>query len=124
MKYVICYGDFEYEVEQNYLDILSFEFEKVFSEEYDPYYTLYTPEQQTYVKDFEYKWLHNDIHEYDYYTTRNYEFLDWLKAKYADEAEDAQWTEDEDDDLDSDDWWDGLDYTTKDEIMERYQYER
>ena len=121
MKYELYYGNFTYEVEQNYLDILSYEFEKTFNEEYVPYYTLYTPEQNAYVKEFETKWLNNEIHEYDYYTTRNYEFLDWLKEKYADDAEEAQYEEESAyEDLEPDDWWYNLDYSVKLGVMEDY----
>ena len=115
MKYAIYYGDYEYLVEQNYLDILDYEFTKTFYESYDPYYTLYNDKQKTFVKAFEYNWLHNNIHEYDYYTTRNYDFLTWLKNKYESAAEEVvQYLEDSD----PDDWWDSLDDDTKYDIMD------
>ena len=124
MKYELYYGDFTFEVEQNYLDILGYEFKNKFNEDYEPSYTLYTSEQKEYVKDFETKWLKNEIHEYDYYTTRNYEFLNWLKDKYYDDAEDAQYAEEELENMEPDDWWDNLDYSVKLGVMEDYYDER
>lgn len=121
MHYTLYYGNFEFAVEQNYQDILEFEFSKAFGTEYTPYTALQTQEQKDFIKDFNYKWMHNEIHEYDYYTSRNFDFLDWLKAHYEDAAEDAQWVDEyEDEDMDPDDWWDGLDYTTKEDVMETY----
>ena len=116
MQYTLYYGNFEFSVEQTAQDILEFEYKKTFGEDYTPYYGLMSPEQQLFVKKFNTDWVHNDIHEYDYYTTRNYDFLDFLKEKYEDAAEQAQYSEVEYDD--PDEWWDDLDYDDKVNIME------
>lgn len=119
MVYTLYYGNFEYTVEQSYGDILAYEFNKAFNLEYTPYTVLCTKEQKDFIEDFDRRWWHNDIHEYDYYTTRNYEFLDWLKARYADAVEEAQYI-DEDDLVDPDSWWDSLDDEVKDDIMKSH----
>ena len=123
MKYVLYYGNFPYEIDQCYQDILEYEYQRTFNEGYTPYYGLCTPEQKDFIKDFDFKWLHNDIHEYDYYTTLNYDFLNWVKEKYEEAAEEAQyaelqaasaeWTEEDD----PDDWWGCLSEDEKERIL-------
>ena len=82
----------DYTVESNYKDILSYEFEKQFHRNYNPVSYL-TPEEKQFVKEFDSKWFKNEISEFDYYTTRNYPFLDWLKETYE-EAALAEYEED------------------------------
>lgn len=113
MNYTLYYPNYEYDVEQKYEDILAYEFVKAFNEDIG---FFLTDEQKQFIKDFDYRWNKNEIHEYEYYTTRNYAFIDWLKAKYEDEAEEECGPKYED----ADDWWDSLDYTTKEDIMEYY----
>lgn len=119
MEYTLYYDNYAFVVEQTYQDILEYEFNKRFKEHYDPYYTLYTKEQKDFVKDFDYKWLCNEIHCYDYYTSGNFDFLDWLKDKYELAMEQVQYAESLEE-LDPDDWWDGLDYATKQDVMDSY----
>ena len=118
MIYTLNYEDYSYDVESNYQDLLEYEFEKEFNIEL-PFFGFYTDAHRKFIADFDYKWFHNCIHEYDYYTTRNYDFLDWLKSRYADEAEEAYYQEL--DDMDADEWWDNLDCDTKEHIMEIYR---
>lgn len=121
MQYELYYGNFPYTVESNPEDILSFEFQKNFNVEYSQYFALYTDLQKEFIKDFNTKWLNNEIHDYDYYTTLNYEFLDWLKNKYYDDAEEAQGHNVEEDCYTNpDDWWNSLDFTVKVDIMYNY----
>ena len=115
MIYTITYGDMERDIESSYADILAYEFSKRFNTEYDPDYLFYTEEQKEFVKNFDTRWLKNDIHDYDYYTTRNFDFLDWLQDKYAEEF--ASYVCEE---LDPDEWWDSLDDDMKATIMDSY----
>lgn len=112
MIYTLYYSDYSFDIEQNYKDILDYEYEKVFNEEIG---FFLTPEQKSFIQIFDSKWNKNEICESDYYTTRNYDFLKWLKDKYADEAEEANL-----EDMDADEWWGSLDYDTKESIMEQY----
>lgn len=122
MKYQLVYNFsdsydyFEYSVEQSYDDILEYEFKKTFKENLNK--LILTDEQKNFIKDFEYKCNHNKIYYYDYYTTHNFDFLDWLKDKYYYEALVAQENELDEDDFD--DWWHMLDEDDKREIYNHY----
>ena len=121
MQYELYYGNVPYMVESNPEDILSFEFQKTFRDEYSRCHNLYTEIQKEFIKDFNTKWLTNEIHDYDYYTPANYEFLNWLKDKYYNEAEEAQHQGTEEECYTNpDDWWNSLDFTVKVDIMYNY----
>ena len=110
------YDYFEYPVRQNVEDILRYEFEKFFKHPYSPF--LLTETQKEFIRDFEDKCIHNQIHYYDYYTTHNFDFLDWLKDKYRDEAEEARDSEFDEDAYD--DWWYCLSEEDKRDIYNEY----
>lgn len=108
------YDYFAYTVEKSCEDILEYEFKKTFEKDYSNF--LLTEEQKKFIKDFEDKCNHNKIHYYDYYTTHNFDFLDWLKDRYYYEALVAQENEFDEDDFD--DWWHMLDEDDKRDIYE------
>jgi len=110
------YDYFEYTIEKSCEDILEYEFKKTFEKDYSNF--LLTEEQKKFIKDFEDKCNHNMIHYYDYYTTLNFDFLDWLKDKYQLEAEEMSQQEDED----FDDWWSQLSDNDKKEIYEENEW--
>ena len=117
MKYTLFYNDFEFDVEQNYDDILEYEFKNAFTVDINPYFL--SDEHKKFVNEFADKVSHGDVHMYDYYTTQNYDFLNWLKEKYESEAEESRYESEYED---PDDWWDDLDDETKEEIMDSYSF--
>ena len=118
ISYTIYYEDmdFDYSVEQNYEDIFNYEFEKEFGVKYNYLTEALYPEHKHFVKDFESKCNKNQIHYYEYYTTHNFDFLDWLKDKYEEDARDA--FNDYIDEDEIDDWWYELSEEEKKEIYE------
>ena len=123
MKYELHYdsdfGPFTFVVESSFDDILGYEFEKAFGEGYSTLRSgLYSDEQKDLVKTLTAKWDSNDIHDYDYYTTRNPEFIDWLMETYEEEALSAAKSTMKYDD--PNDWWDTLDFWKKWDIMDMF----
>lgn len=119
MVYTLYYDDFEFKVEQNYDDILEYEFKNAFTVDINPYFL--SDEHRKFVDEFADKVYRGDVHMFDYYTTRNYDFINWLKEKYESEAEEARYESEESEYEDPDDWWDDLDDDTKEEIMGEYK---
>ena len=115
MQYTIIYPKYTYTVKQCLQDILEFEYFNKFNEYYTNFWGLLTQEQRDFIKDMESKWLKNEIHEDDYYSTRNFAFLDFIADKYRDDAEYVNTVDEYDD---PDDWWDSLDDDTKEDVME------
>ena len=121
MNYELYYHDldFVYTVEEDVRDIFKYEFKKKFGLEYDCFRESFDDRYKVFIKDFEKQCNSGNIHYYDYYTTHNFDFLDWLKDNYEDEA--AQALYEMEDEEDFDEWWYSLDEDDKKEIYDRWR---
>lgn len=78
--------DYAYDVEQRFDDILRYLYEQKFDKKYSELAWYLEPGAKEAVKGWESAWIQNDIKSYDYYTTMNYPFIDWLKEEYYRDA--------------------------------------
>lgn len=79
-------GSFDYMVEENLRDIISYLFENKYFKEYDESNYYLEPGAKEFVKDIEEKWYNNSIDPHDFYSYKNFGFLDFLRWRYAEEA--------------------------------------
>lgn len=78
--------DYAYDVEQGFDDILHYLYQQKFNKKYAELSWYLEPGAKEAVKEWEAAWMGNELKYYDYYTSMNYSFVDWLKDEYYADA--------------------------------------
>lgn len=79
-------SDYEYDVEQDFKDILRYLYKRRFDADYDDLSWQLESGAKESVEEWNGKWNRNEIKFWDFYSTGNSDFIDWLKAEYYDDA--------------------------------------
>lgn len=81
----ICYVDFPYTICESLNDISKYEYEKTYNKKFNEMSWYLDKGATELIKDVEYKYYNNIINMTDYYTF-NFDFKDWVKDLYHDDA--------------------------------------
>lgn len=79
-------ADYEYDIEQDFHDILKYLYKKRFRIEYDELSWQLENGAKDAVAEWNDKWCRNELRAWDFYSTGNWDFIDWLKGEYYDDA--------------------------------------
>jgi hypothetical protein len=76
--------DYEYTVQESLQDVIEYKYYKKYDKPYHPLAWYLEDGAKEFVKEIEDAWLHNTLDMYAIYS--DYDFYDWLKDKYEDDA--------------------------------------
>lgn len=78
--------DYRYPVQESIDDILHYLYEKRFDRDFAEISWYLEPGAREAMNEWEQAYLKDEIKTYDYYSSLNYEFTDWLHEEYRDDA--------------------------------------
>lgn len=78
--------DYRYPVQESIDDILHYLYEKRFDRDFAELSWYLEPGAREAMREWERAYLKDEIKTYDYYSSLNYEFTDWLHDEYRDDA--------------------------------------